>query len=190
MRMRGFVASLLVLAAAALARADVRTLVFTPDPADMHDLDHHSVYEWGIDVDLEAGESVLAAELRFENIANWDDGDNVLYTHLLDWAEAGVTDVYYDDQADEDYFDTLYQGTQTPLVTYVNLPSTGQDLIYGFSDDEVAALNDYLADERIGIGIDPDCHFYNDGISLVVTVPEPTGALLLGLGVLAAVRRR
>ena len=190
MRMRGMVASILVLAVAGLARADVRTLVFTPDPADLNDLDHHSVYEWGIDVALEPDDVILAAELRFDNIANWNDDENVLYTHLLDWAAAGVADVYYDDQSSEDYFDTLYNGVQTSLVTYLNLPSTGQDLVYTFSDDEIAAFNDYLTDQRVGIGFDPDCHFYNDGISLVVTVPEPATAALVGLGLLAAWRRR
>ena len=50
----------------------------------------------------------------------------------------------------------------------------------------------------IAIGLDPDCHFFNDGISLeIVTggasqqsvVPEPATLTLLGTGLLALARR-
>ena len=51
-------------------------------------------------------------------------------------------------------------------------------------------LNAYAADGRIGLGLDPDCHFYNDGITLRLVTPEPTSLALLGLGGLAMMHRR
>lgn len=41
-------------------------------------------------------------------------------------------------------------------------------------------------DGKFGFGIDPDCHYYNNGITLTITtavVPEPSTLLLLGAGI-------
>jgi hypothetical protein len=55
----------------------------------------------------------------------------------------------------------------------------------------VDTLEDYIINDGLfGFGFDPDCHYYNDGISLLITttfkeydnpVPEP----VTGLGVIA-----
>ena len=179
------VASLL---AASVARADVMT--FTPDPPDLGDLDHHWVYTWGIDVPLDPAESVIAADLTFCDIRNWDDNPNVLYIHQLDWAELGVGQLH-DGQAGGDYFVLGLSGEHTHLVTYENLPSQPQDITYTFTGDDLAALNAYLADGRVGLGLDPDCHFYNDGLELTLeTIPEPDSLVLLGAGALALLGRK
>lgn len=81
---------------------------------------------------------------------------------------------------------------------------TGQgsrDITYDFTASEIAALMTYASDGIVGLGFDPDCHFYNDGISFKVTtaslptggeVPEPTTMLLFGTGLIgiAGMRRR
>ncbi|MEW6251682.1 MAG: hypothetical protein AB1716_13640 [Planctomycetota bacterium] len=172
------------------AGAAADTLVrYSPQPSDLNDLDHYYAYKWGIDLALQPGESVAAAQLSFENIRNWDNAANILYTHVLDWTQSGVGRVY-DNQGGGDYFETAYSGAHAHLVTYENLPSTPQDLVYTFTPGELSVLNGYLADGRIGLGFDPDCHFYNDGVELALTiVPEPAALLPLAVGVCLFRRR-
>ena len=178
----------MLLTASSMAGADT-VMTFTPDPADLSGLDHYSVYMWGIDVPLAPGELIDAAELRFNNIRNWDDNSNDLYVHQLDWTALGVTEEY-DNQAGGDYFATVHPGEHTHLVTYHDLPSVAQDLTYTFTGDDLAVLNGYLADGRIGVGLDPDCHFFNDGIAFTVSVvPEPASLALLAVGGLAILKR-
>ena len=84
-------------------------------------------------------------------------------------------------------------GQGIELVTYYNLPTTPQDLEYIFDAAEVAKLNQYLANDGvIGLGFDPDCHFWNEGVSLELEyIPEPATMSLLGAGgALLALRRR
>jgi hypothetical protein len=179
-----------LLVASSVAAADT-VLTFTPDPSDLDDLNHQWVYLWGVDVPLGPEEFVSAAELTFYNIHNWNDGSNDLFIHQLDWTELGVEQAY-DDQGGGDYFATAYLGEHTHLVTYQNLPSTPQDLTYAFTGGDLAVLNGYLADGRVGLGFDPDCHFFNDGVELsLVVIPEPASLVLLALGclVLTVVKR-
>jgi hypothetical protein len=172
-----------ILAVPSVAGAYPITLpTFEPTPNTLYGLDHHKVYEWGIDVFLAPNESVIAAELTFDNIRNWDNNPNDLYVWLLDDAALGVT-VIHDAQGGGDYFATKDASTHTMLEHYKDLTTTPQDITYVFTPDEVAALNSYLADDRIGIGFDPDCHYWNCGIGLELTViPEPASLAMLGLG--------
>lgn len=65
------------------------------------------------------------------------------------------------------------------------------DLIYELDEASLNALFEYALDGQFGIGIDPDCHYYNDGIYFTVEtvqapVPEPSTFILLGAGVAVA----
>ncbi len=64
-------------------------------------------------------------------------------------------------------------------------------LSLGLVDD----LTSYAGNGRFGFGFDPDCHFFNDGVELVIqttNAPVPSTLLLLGSGLfgLVGVRRR
>jgi hypothetical protein len=175
-----------ILLVPSLARASAFT--FAPSPNDLYDLDHSRAYSWGLDLVLPSGEPITGATLTFYNIRNWDDSPNVLAIDLLDTCPVGVTQ-YADNEVGGDYFAGFSSG-QTHLITYTNLPSTPQNLVYAFTPSDLAALNAYLVDGRVGIGIDPECHFYNDGVGLQMVMPEPGTILLLATGILAAFRRR
>jgi len=166
------------------ALGSVYTLV--PEPNDLYDLSHSYHYTWGIDRPWSETEEVTSATLSFSQIRNWREELNVLYIHLLDEAPLGVVE-----ETDTKFFNEFY-GEGTRLVVYINLPDEPIDLTYEFDAAEIKALNDYAPDGRFGLGFDPDCHFYNEGVELVVTVPEPATASLLvtGPGLMLIRRRR
>jgi hypothetical protein len=174
------------LAAPVVAQAEMFT--FTPSPADLYDLDHSKAYLWAINWTPPPGQTVIGAELFFDDIRNWDNNPNVLYVELLNSPPPGIHQ-YTDNEGGGDYF-LNYAGGATHLVTYTNLPTTPQDLTYVFTPAEVVALNSYLADGRFGIGLDPDCHFYNKCIKLKLVTPEPASVVMLLGGAMAMIRRR
>ena len=68
-------------------------------------------------------------------------------------------------------------------------------LTYQLDDLSINKLFEYALDGSFGIGIDPDCHYFNDGVTFTVVtapIPEPeTYAMLLaGLGLMGLVARR
>ena len=182
-------AAVLSLPAAALAG----TVTLVPTPPDLYDLDHSRYYLWGPTIQADLSEqTITAATLRFDDIRNHDNSSNVLYVHLLDSAPDGVT-TYWDGQGGGDNL----AGMGIELVTYTNLPSSSQDLIYELDLLELATLNEYLgADDDIALGFDPDCHFYNRGVSLSLSydevpsvppgedgVPEPATMFAIAMGI-------
>jgi len=164
-------------------------ITLTPDPADVYDLDHYEYYTWGVSTDEYTSlAAVTGAVLRFDNIRNWQTETNSLYVSLLDSAPEGVT-VYPDNQGGGDAF----AGQGTHLVTY-QLPNYEQDLTYTFTASEVQKLNEYMTNgDDFALGFDPDCHYYNDGVSMTLfttEVPEPVTAGLLILGGVPLIVRR
>jgi hypothetical protein len=180
-----------VLAFSLPALADVVTLV--PDDPDIQDLPHAYYYTWGETLEGDFSQAVVTSStLTFHSIRNNDWSSNHLYVHLLNSAPEGLTR-YTDNQGGGDSF----AGQGIELVTYTDLPPIPQDLVYTFDPDELSVLTDYLHDENnVALGIDPDCHFYNCGVTWSLTydytpIPEPGVMVVLGAGgVFVAIRRR
>ena len=164
-------------------------ITYEPYPRDMYDLDHGDYYIWGIDLTSAAEynpeEVIISAQLNFANIRNWNRGSNVLYIHLLDDADVGLYRGRDSYREEDDFF--LNQGTW--IADWQNDPAgVAVDLTLTFDEDMLDALNTYATDDIIGFGVDPDCHFYNDGVEFSIeTAPIKTsvhapapGAVFLG----------
>jgi hypothetical protein len=91
-------------------------------------------------------------------------------------------------------------GSVTNLTFPNAVPAGGADFVYTFSGADLVQLAAYIAaGGDIALGFDPNCHFWNDGITLTIntsaaggggSVPEPATLLLLGGGLLALARRK
>jgi hypothetical protein len=151
------------------------TLSYNPSPSDLDDLPHNRFYKWGIDVSAFSGMTINEVELKLISIRNWNDGENHLYLHLLDNGPLGITGGY---DSDDDFID-IYAGSGPLIADYQDLipGSTPETVVYTFSTLGLlgtAAL--YIEDGVLAIGVDPDCHYYNCGIELIIK-GEPTNAL-------------
>ena len=155
------------------------TYTFTPTPADLSDLDHNYYYTWRISWTIPANESIFGASLFIDNINNWQVEPDILYIHLLDTASSGVRS-YYDNEGGGDAF----SGQGLLLTTFTDddpNPNPSEDFLYTFTATDSQRLTQYLADGRFAFGFDPDCHYYNSGVTFTIntqTVPEPVTALL------------
>lgn len=198
-----------VLALAAISFSDI---IITGD--DLGDIEHSQAAMWRINLEddfAEAGitvDDVTAVHLEIDNITNYSsyDWNNILYLSLLDMKPTSTTEdfelLFFDNEVGNiDYFrDTkeyvvdingdVYQGYQSRSTigswTDYNGRYIKDDLSF---DIDLETFKDYYNTEstgRIGIGFDGDCHFYNDGVKLVVqtSVPEPAMISLLGFGLL------
>ncbi|NLE60584.1 MAG: hypothetical protein GX616_19740 [Planctomycetes bacterium] len=182
-----------ILACAGVAQAGLLSYEFQPTPADLYDLDHSYAYKWGLNWSPPDNAPVVAATLEIENLKNWAVEPNILYIHLLDSAKAGVTRQYDNRSGD------WYQGQGIRLTTFTDTRTSNSqpavDWSYTFTAQDLAVLNTYVADGKFGLGFDPDCHYYNDGVKLTLVVehtPEPAMLALLGapLPLLFARRRQ
>jgi hypothetical protein len=172
--------------------------------AQQFNLDHHDAYTWRINGVNLAGQSITSATLTFSNISNWDSNSNKLFIHLLDTAKNAGVASFQDAPADQtpvtsiddNFAGTLFNSnplvTSTTANTYLTSKSfttTATTWTYTFSVAQLQALNAYfLNGSDIAFGFDPDCHYWNNGITFnfqtaPTSVPEPATLTLLGTGI-------
>ncbi|MGZ5537535.1 MAG: hypothetical protein ACXWG0_03310 [Chthoniobacterales bacterium] len=202
-----YAALALLLGTALAGQVRASMVSFTPTPVDLNDLDHHMVYTWRIDnINLNGG-TISGASLTFTNIANWDGNANVLHLWLLDTAKNAGVGSFVDDPTNsspvtdmtDDFLSTRFHansgwlvanGTAQTFLADKSFTTTPGTYTLNFTPAELTALQQYITSGKdIAFGIDPDCHFFNDGVTFsmnVTPVPE-INALFPLVGLLAAV---
>lgn len=173
----------IVLTLISVGSAGATVYTFQPNPVDLYDLDHHKYYSWGEMWSIPTGEKITGASLFLDDIRNWDNNPNDLWVHLLDSPREGVL-VRYDGQGGGNNL----AGFGILLNHWEDLPTTAQDLTYDFNASQIATFNLYAADGVWGTGWDPDCHYWNNGVTLsmeTAPVPEPATMILFGTGLIS-----
>ena len=185
---RSFIPFAIALASVlAIAPAQADSISFTPNPSDLGDLDHHLVYTWRIDNVNVTPASITGATLTFTQIQNWDQNPNVLHLHLLDTSKYAGVHSFVDDPTGaapvtdftDDFISTRYHGVSNWLVA----PGTSDTFLtdksftlspvtwtYTFTPAQLTALRSDIANgNNLALGLDPDCHFFNNGVLFTVT---------------------
>lgn len=204
------------------ARAVVVSTTYAPNPSDLQDLDHSYYYSWAIATNIADPTTIVGAQLRIDNINDWAvESNDHLYVRMFDEAPTLGTRLSSNVTRGTDYQGSgdAFAGQGAPLLDYSDTndytdwvlrygwwwPVTvnpDEDLVYDFTARDLSTLAMFLQNGSFGLTFDPDCHYCNSGISLVLytedhpdtpppAVPEPaTGLLaLLGVGGMAGLRR-
>jgi hypothetical protein len=188
-----------------LASAQATPVTYTPSPSDLGDLDHHMVYTWRIDGVTANPATISGATLTFTAIQNWDGNANVLHLHLLDTAKYSGVHSFVDDPTGaapvtdftDDFISSRYHaqsgwlvaaGTSDTFLKDQSFTLTPVTWTYTFTPAQLTALRADIANgDNLALGFDPDCHFFNNGVTLTLDTRTPdSGSTLTMFGITAA----
>jgi hypothetical protein len=194
------------------SHAATTTMSFQPNPVDLNDLDHHYSYSWDIGNINLSNVQITSATLTFSNIANWDSTANMLFVYLMDTATHTGVNTFQDHPLSEspigDIVDHFANGAVIPsLITSStaitklfqhSFTTTPVNYTFNFTAAELVTLQNYINNNHdVAFGFDPECHFFNDGITFTMTltpVPEMASAIpalcLVALATAFEIRRR
>jgi len=143
-------------------------------PSALTNLENSKAYLWGIQPNIPSNEVITGATITLNSIYDASGGADHLYITLLGSAAVGVTS-YTDNDAAGNYF----ASSGTEIKMYQNLPWWySQTLSYTLTSAQIDTLKTYAADNNFGIGLDPDCHYCNSGVSFsICTQPKPQEVL-------------
>ena len=138
-----------------------------------------------------AEEYISSASLTFNGFYGYG---NHLWVHLLDSTGVAGPHTYPEAGGDNNYDDWGSEYFLVDMDAYANgTPSTET---YTFESDDISELTTFLqTDDKFGIGLDAECHYYNTSVEMTINtnvIPEPGTMFLLGSGLigLAGFRRR
>jgi len=192
--MRKLLLAIFVLCLAGGSMVSAAVTTFTPPYSDMGDLDHYSYYVWNINLGSINPQDITGASIVLNDIYDWNGGNenDVLYINLLDWQNSLKSrEVYVTNPTLIIGCDSVTgnQFGNTNRIAALGVPedisigyANRKDVTVDFTEDLLNVLKGFAVDGKIALGFDPDCHFYNNGITFNVTtatVPAP-GAVVLG----------
>lgn len=166
-------ATMIEMDADSYTKPDTWTTVASVNPIN---LNHNKYMYWVLNDQNTSPQYLHQVDIVFHNIYNSDLEENTLNLYLADYDgdDAGWYTMHDNQSPDNPNWD---EWTHLGTWSDTDGEETANDVVFSITGEDLAGLTN---GNQWVIGIDPDCHFFGDEIS--VNVPEPAALFLLGTG--------